>query len=246
MTLDTTNISKGNLERVIKKFNTLEESFNLHHNNKFDYSKAVYTGVDNKIKIICPIHGEFEQTPYLHLKTEFGCKHCVEENKRGKTYDTKGFIDRAIKVHGNKYDYSNATYIKNKINLTITCQVHGDFKQTPSDHLQGCGCPECAISYIAQKYFAKPTILYYVYIAKANLYKIGITTHTNPLKRFSKEKSLGIKLLWSETFSNGKDAYTKEQEIIKTYEKFKYLGKKIFSKGGESECFTIDILNKKE
>lgn len=244
MKLNLTNINASNIPRVLKKFETLEQKFHEQHKNKFDYSKAIYENVDKKIIIVCPIHGDFEQSPYLHLKSEFGCPCCVEENKRGKTYSTKEFIEKAKLIHGTKYDYSNTVYVRNKIKITVICSKHGKFEQTPADHLQGCGCQTCAIVNIHKKYFMKSTILYYVYIEKANLYKIGITTHQNPLKRFSKERKLGITLLWSEKFNNGKDAYLKEQEIIKKYKIYKYNGKPFFSRGGESECFTIDILQK--
>lgn len=245
MKIDLTNTNVSNAQRVLKRFETLEKEFHKQHQNKFDYSKAVYENIDKKILIICPIHGEFEQSSYLHLRSEFGCPSCVEENKRGKTYSTEKFIQKAKAVHGDRYDYTKVKYLRNKIKITILCSEHGDFEQTPADHLQGCGCQTCAKLDIHKKYFMKPTILYYVYIEKANLYKIGITINQNPLKRFSKERQLGIKLLWSEKFSNGRDAYYKEQEIIKKYQNYKYTGNPFFSRGGESECFTIDILKKK-
>lgn len=37
------------------------------HGDKYDYSKAIYTTAKKKLIIICPIHGEFEQTPDGHL-----------------------------------------------------------------------------------------------------------------------------------------------------------------------------------
>lgn len=47
------------------------------HNNKFDYSLVKYKNVHEKVKIICPIHGIFEQIPKVHLEG-FGCKNCNE------------------------------------------------------------------------------------------------------------------------------------------------------------------------
>jgi len=46
------------------------------HGNKYDYSKVDYTGTDNKIKIICPEHGEFLQSPHSHLFQKAGCIKC--------------------------------------------------------------------------------------------------------------------------------------------------------------------------
>jgi hypothetical protein len=60
------------------------------------------------------------------------------------TDKTKEFIDKAIEVHGDKYDYSKVEYIKNTEKIIITCKTHGDFEQTPKGHLKGCGCKLCA------------------------------------------------------------------------------------------------------
>ena len=48
------------------------------HDGKYDYSKVNYINTNTKVKIICKIHGEFEQTPKGHLKG-FGCKACAME-----------------------------------------------------------------------------------------------------------------------------------------------------------------------
>lgn len=45
------------------------------HGDKYDYSQAVYEGVDRKVLIICPVHGAFEQTPYKHMQGR-GCPAC--------------------------------------------------------------------------------------------------------------------------------------------------------------------------
>lgn len=53
------------------------------------------------------------------------------------------FTEDAKAVHGNKYDYSKVEYINNATPVCIVCQEHGDFWQTPKQHLRGQGCPEC-------------------------------------------------------------------------------------------------------
>ena len=46
------------------------------HNNKYDYSLIKkYNNTDTKVKIICPKHGLFEQTPNGHLSGR-GCQKC--------------------------------------------------------------------------------------------------------------------------------------------------------------------------
>lgn len=61
-----------------------------------------------------------------------------------KKLSTEDFIERARKIHGNKYDYSKVIYLNNETKVCIVCPVHGEFWQTPHSHLKGRGCPECA------------------------------------------------------------------------------------------------------
>ena len=45
------------------------------HNDKYDYSKTVYSTSRDKVIIICPEHGEFEQKASSHLLGS-GCPKC--------------------------------------------------------------------------------------------------------------------------------------------------------------------------
>jgi hypothetical protein len=58
--------------------NFIEKS-NLIHNNKYDYSKTIIINSTLKAKIICPIHGEFEQRPSDHVKGS-SCSMCGGKN----------------------------------------------------------------------------------------------------------------------------------------------------------------------
>ena len=55
-------------DKFIKKAKTI-------HGNKYDYSKVKYVNNHTKVCIICPIHGEFWQTPMKHLIGR-GCPKC--------------------------------------------------------------------------------------------------------------------------------------------------------------------------
>jgi len=61
----------------------------------------------------------------------------------GKRKTTEQFIEESRKIHGDKYDYSKTNYIGALKNVTITCPIHGDFLQIPSNHLSGSGCKKC-------------------------------------------------------------------------------------------------------
>ena len=53
------------------------------HGDKYDYSKMVYVNTRTKVKIICPVHGEFEQAVEFHLRG-LGCRKCFDERKRAE------------------------------------------------------------------------------------------------------------------------------------------------------------------
>lgn len=115
------------------------------HGGKYNYSKVVYVTSQDKVLIICPLHGEFSQTPSNHYK--FGCLKCGNEStasKRRKRLEE--FITQAEVVHGNKYDYSNVDYVNNRTKVNIICSKHGPFSQTPGAHLRGQGCVKCSFN----------------------------------------------------------------------------------------------------
>jgi hypothetical protein len=58
--------------------------------------------------------------------------------------DNKTFINKALKVHGDKYDYSKVNYINSKSKVTIICSEHGEFEQLPDSHIRGFGCEKCS------------------------------------------------------------------------------------------------------
>lgn len=115
------------------------------HGDKYDYSLAEYISAHKKIKIICHIHGEFEQISNDHLHGG-KCQICaILKRSKKKTLTTEEFIRRAKVVHDNNYDYSLTKYIKNRLKVKIECYIHGEFEQRPNDHLNGSGCPKCAV-----------------------------------------------------------------------------------------------------
>lgn len=121
----------------------------LIHGDKYDYSITEYKGLKNEIKYICKIHGVITQIAHDHLKGH-GCKFCYYD-KNKKTNDD--FINKANKIHNNKYDYSKIDMINRdeKGRICIICPIHGEFKQLPNNHLLGIGCPLCNESHLEKK-----------------------------------------------------------------------------------------------
>lgn len=113
------------------------------HGAKYDYSKVVYKNNHTKVSIICPEHGEFLQLPSNHLSGK-GCKKCgYSSSSQKQKLKLEEFINKAIEVHGNKYDYSKVNYTNNRTKISIVCPKHGEFTQTPDSHLSGRGCQKC-------------------------------------------------------------------------------------------------------
>ena len=119
------------------------------HGDKYDYSEVNYINNQTKVKIYCKEHDVFFwQTPLNHLKGKCGCEKCKEEKKllisQKRTFNNSIFIEKAIKIHGDKYDYSEVNYVNSQTKVKIFCKKHKEFFwQAPHSHLQGRGCERC-------------------------------------------------------------------------------------------------------
>ena len=118
------------------------------HGDKYDYSKADFTKVGVKTCIICPEHGEFYQCAGIHLRGH-GCPKCAGN----AVISIQEFIEKANKIHNNKYDYSNVKFTKMSDKVCIICPEHGEFYQSVKAHLSGQGCPKCANGIISLQEF---------------------------------------------------------------------------------------------
>lgn len=127
--------------RRLSKENFIERA-KAFHGDFYDYSKVEYTNSVTKVDIICPLHGTFQQLPPTHLKA--GCNYCATERAAKKlTYTTGQFVEKAVEVHDNFYDYSETNYINSAGYVSIGCKLHGNFRQLAGAHLAGYGCPKC-------------------------------------------------------------------------------------------------------
>jgi len=115
------------------------EKSKIRHKNKYNYNLVNYVDSKTKVKIICPIHGLFEQSPLKHINGS-GCQICGGSIK----LSTDDFIEKSNRVHNFRYNYESVIYTKYHSNVDILCKEHGIFKQLPSNHLKGFGCPKCS------------------------------------------------------------------------------------------------------
>jgi hypothetical protein len=122
------------------------------HGKRYSYDKTQYVNGKTKVVIICPEHGDFEQTPGSHIYQKSGCLICGGKNHKSQ----EEFLKESNEVHGDRYDYSKTKYVNSAIKVIITCPEHGDFEQVANSHLQGAGCDQCGgTALVSQEEFLK-------------------------------------------------------------------------------------------
>ena len=163
-------IAKNSENRALSTEEFIKRAREIH-GDKYDYSLVDYKNGREKVNIICPIHGVFEQSPEVHILQKAGCPKCADKmNGENLRKSQEQFINEARAIHGDKYDYSKVVYDGADKKVTIICPKHGEFHQKAIVHLMGCGCPKCQnsrlenmvmrmldknnISYIFQKRFS--------------------------------------------------------------------------------------------
>lgn len=141
----TSNNFKGMAEAMQSKTEIFIQKAKGVHGEKYDYSQTVYVRNVENVKIICPVHGVFEQSPKSHLK---GC-HCLQCSGKARS-NTEDYIQKVKQIHGDKYDYSLVKYESRSKKVRIICKKHGEFMQVAKEHFK-YGCYECGIDTIKNK-----------------------------------------------------------------------------------------------
>ena len=116
------------------------------HGLRYDYSRTVYTNANEKFRVICSKHGEWETTYSSHVVNGHGCQRCGAQRQAP---DLDKIKEKFRSKHGNFYDYSKVVW--NNLdgpgwhqNIIIGCPIHSEFKQKPAVHYyQSAGCPQC-------------------------------------------------------------------------------------------------------
>lgn len=228
---------------VEKQKYTKEEFIELAkaaHGERYNYSKLTYLNAKQKVEIICKQHGSFWQLPQNHIRGhQSGCRECAIEQLR---LTVEEFAAKSKQKHGDNYDYSRVTYKTNHDKVELICKEHGSFWQLPMNHIQGTGCPGCAVTGFDQ---TKPGILYYLAVLTDNnetLYKIGITNLT-VRKRFPNVDLRRIKTIKTWSFERGEDAAQREISILREFSDDLYVGPAVLVGAGNTELFVRDVLD---
>jgi hypothetical protein len=141
---------KLNFSRRITKQDFLKKA-KKKYNNNFSYEESTYVDYSKtKIKISCnTCNNVFYQKPSKHLEsdTKIACKVCSDASKR---VPINKFIERAKKIHGEKFDYAHTDYKNNFTKIKIYC-IKGQhfFYQTPTNHVfRKSGCQQCKNNFL--------------------------------------------------------------------------------------------------
>ena len=243
--------SKITNQQIIQEFQSI-------HNTKYDYSLVEYSTMHTKVKIICSIHGEFEQTPNAHIRQKQGCKKCATIlNSNSKKSNTLDFIKKSKEIHKDFYDYSKVLYGKNAHEkVEIICKEHGSFYLTPNSHLsKKTKCPKCMKRHTgwtktSWKESCKDKVAK-LYIIKCyndveNFYKIGITNKNTIEERFYHKSLMPYKYEIIKIIESKEDPiyiYELERSLHKIHSSIKYEPKIKFA--GSTECFSEIFINDK-
>ena len=224
---------------IQKRANEFKEKSKIVHGDFYDYSKILYSNAHNKIEIICPEHGSFYKAPKHHLDGQ-GCQECSNR----KRLDTELFIERAIGVHKDRYDYSMVEYIGIVNKVDIICEKHGTFSQTSHDHLKGSGCIKCANEnktvgklYLRHKNIHEICYLYNIKLTGngEEFYKWGISKNLDDRHRkIHSQSGYNIEII-NVIIDTRLNCDRLEDKLLHKYKRYQYKPEIKF--GGWTECY---------
>lgn len=235
----------------------IRKLLSCRYNAQYDYSEYVYTNARKASTVLCYLHGRFQKTVDNHLRGQ-GCPSCARVQLSKTSCKTlEQFVVDAERVHGTRYSYKSSVYITSGKPLVITCRVHGDFNQSPDNHLAGQGCAKCSTISASRKLrlrglggwsksdYCKLSPRSHLYVVELSdgvsmFYKIGIAKTLT--RRFSAlHRALGCtpELLFSiEDLSE--NIWDLEKHLHTLLADCRYNPKKVFV--GHTECFlNLDI-----
>lgn len=174
-------LCSGTFQKVRKTNEQFLEEAHKVHASKYRYPEP-YQGTDIPISIECPTHGLFIQRPHDHLYGQ-GCPACGNLHKgKNKKLDFDTLVRLSNEIYNGKYEYV-PPYLGSKTKMTIICPEHGEFTQTPNNHLNEHGCPKCSTGF----HISKPEIEWLDFI--------GV-----PEEQRQKTINIGIKRIYADAF----------------------------------------------
>ena len=146
------DVTKQKKQRQSYSQDEIIERLHSVFGNRYGYDKVVYKAMKIPITLVCHEkdvngveHGEFSMRPDNIFSGKQGCPKCYDDRRsKLQRKPIKTFIKEANIIHGGIYEYHKVEYKNTNSKVCIVCPIHGDFWQTPSNHLKGQGCPYCS------------------------------------------------------------------------------------------------------
>ena len=236
--------------------------------NKLDYfSNQVYEKSEayrnGNFKIL-----KFIDYKHLLVEDKYGiCKIHKANILMGKSPSVHSALDKDAYIinkfqekHGDQFDYSKVKYVDDTTHVIITCKIHGDFPQMPTNHLRYNRCPKCkededqfTRSILVKRVKEKGSgILYFIKIFSGDetFLKIGYTTNSTkrrfgPLKKYE----YNYEVLKEVITEDGEKLFSIELFLKNKFRKDRYTPTRPFE-GSKTEVFHIskydDILKEIE
>lgn len=239
--------------RIMYTVTQIRELGNKVFNNLYSYPDQDDVTIKHKIRIICKVHGEYQQVLSDHLKSH-KCNQCsydLRGSVKRKHIDT--FVQEANQLFKGLYDYSKFVYVNNKTHGIVMCNTcSNEFLVRPDQHLfKELGCPFCNFKSSSMNIYSKalkkgisyqdyPCTLYAVELSNDSekFIKIGVTTNT-VYARF-KDCPYQVRSI-HQVKTNLMNSLEKERELLNYFKEFKIQPLLDFS--GKTECFDIQILD---
>ena len=192
------------------------------------------------VEFICEKCEETVVNVYQKNTWNFMCGKCSRGRKT-----TEEFVSEAKAVHGDRYCYDKTNYVNNGTKVTITCLIHGDFYQRPTDHVGGkTSCPVCSArerSQIVPSHLVdSKCTMYWGYFPSINMWKIGVTCQ-NLEDRFGYTGET-MEVIWAQEMVYS-GAVVLEKRIKMSTRDIRYSGnEKLLKNGGDYELFYKNVL----
>lgn len=243
-------VRTGKLNPIRKTPEDVLATFDKVHGNVYTYGPIPDRANNStKISISCELHGWFDQSINCHSMGH-GCPKCKSIKQSAAVIKMKEaqFKQKVGLRHNFKYTYENVNYTGHANKISITCKEHGDFSQTPRNHIAGQGCPKCGLFGYKKRDFLKRCknvsgLLYIIrcYNTQEEFIKIGITSKNSVNARYIGNLKMPYlyEVLW-ELYADAASVYDKEKLIHNSLKAYSYNPSIKFS--GMSECFTPSCL----
>lgn len=221
------------------------------HGDRYDYSKTYLDGLLCKTIVTCKIHGDFSVRANAHANGA-NCKKCGSESaSKIRRHLDIDIIEKAKYIWGNQFDYSEMNFKGMRHPCKIKCNICGSyFYQKMDKHINAKqnGCPNCSshitwtrtswVNHCENKNQFEPCVyIVRLFNDSESFIKIGITSNTI----FSRMKKIPYQYeVLKEIKGSPYSIYNKENELHRKFVKSKYVP--IIPFGGQTECFSIDIL----